>query len=79
MLLTGSPLVEVASMDHAPFRGFCRLGGVREVLSAWGMLDSIERSETLDLCDAMLQMDPAKRISVQDILSHPAITGTATQ
>ncbi|GAB9477742.1 hypothetical protein Gpo141_00014879, partial [Globisporangium polare] len=77
MLLTGSPLVEVASMDHAPFRAFCRGGDVRHVLKAWEMLDGIEHSETLDLLSAMLQVDPAKRIGIQGILRHPAFTGRA--
>lgn len=74
ILLTGSPLIEVASTEKAPFIGFCRLG-VHGVLEAWGML-SHYRSETLDLCDAMLRVDPTKRADIRGVLRHTAWTAS---
>lgn len=69
-MLTGSPLVEMASVDCPAFRAFCRLG-LRRVLDDWKMSDLFHEA-TLDLCDAMLQVDPRNRLSLDEILSHAA-------
>ncbi|TMW61923.1 hypothetical protein Poli38472_010986 [Pythium oligandrum] len=69
-LLTGSPLVSVASTECAAFRAFCRLG-LRPILNDWKMLSQF-REDTVSLCERLLQVEPGNRITLEDLHKHPA-------
>jgi serine/threonine protein kinase len=70
ILLTGSPLIEMASVDCPGFRAFRRLG-LRRVLTDWKMIDDFHE-ETINLAERMLEVDPHNRIPLQAILRHSA-------
>ena len=71
ILLTGSPLLPVASRAE---RGFASLAshGVVPVLCAWGVREQLSDACT-DLLDQILQVDGAKRIDLTGMLAHPAL------
>ncbi|POM63496.1 Serine/threonine protein Kinase [Phytophthora palmivora] len=70
VLVTGSPLVPLATEEDSAFRAFKKVG-VREVLVAWKMTDLIHES-AIQLLDGMMQCDPAKRLTIEQVISHDA-------
>ncbi|KAG6617498.1 Serine/threonine protein Kinase [Phytophthora cinnamomi] len=79
ILVTGSPLVQLATQEDSAFRAFEQVG-VREVLNIWGVTNLLEGS-AMELLDGMLQCDPAERLTIDQVLNHhglmqrPAATG----
>lgn len=76
ILVTSSPPFEMASAQDAGFR-FVAKHGVRAVLKAWGLASAISDASQ-DVLERMLQVDPALRIAMDDLVRHPAITGFPT-
>ncbi|GMF21268.1 unnamed protein product [Phytophthora fragariaefolia] len=72
IMLTGSPLVSLASTSVKAFR-VLKLTGIIPVLRSWGMVASIPIS-ALRLLSGMLNVDPSKRLSITQILEHDALT-----
>lgn len=70
VLLTGSPLVDIASADCDRFLAFCRFG-VRRILVEWGIAAELHE-ETIDLCERLLQINPSDRISLAAVQQHSA-------
>ncbi|ETM99090.1 serine/threonine protein kinase [Phytophthora nicotianae INRA-310] len=70
VLVTGSPLVSLAKEEDAAFRAFQKVG-VREVLEAWHMEDLLEES-AIQLLNGMLQCNPTKRLTIEQVLDHEA-------
>ncbi|KAG2952391.1 hypothetical protein PC117_g2861 [Phytophthora cactorum] len=61
--------IEAANEDAA-FRAFRKVG-LREVLEAWHMDELLARS-AMELLDGMLQCDPTKRLTIEQVLNHEA-------
>lgn len=74
MMLTGSPLLPIASPTQ---KGYSALSsqGVGLVFTAWGLGGRIS-ADTIDLIAQMLQTDPTKRISLSNVLAHPVVRCT---
>lgn len=72
ILLTGSPLVALASSADKAFCAFASVG-VREVLSAWKMSTLVSR-EAMALLDGMLQCDPVRRLTIDEVVGHASFT-----
>lgn len=70
MLLTGSPLISLASVETPSFCSFQR-AGLFAVLNAWGMGEQIPK-EVQDLLFGLLQIDPRSRLTVDQVLAHDA-------
>ncbi|RLN82798.1 hypothetical protein BBJ28_00019539 [Nothophytophthora sp. Chile5] len=71
ILVTGSPLVRMASARDPTFYAFSKVGA-REVLGSWGM-SALLWDSAIDLLDGMLQCNPAKRLTIQQVLNHSAL------
>lgn len=74
MMLTGSPLLSIASPSE---KGYMALAnhGVGAVFTAWGLRGRIS-DETIHLIGQMLQIDPSKRISLAAVLAHPVVSSS---
>lgn len=70
ILLTGSPLCEVASSDNASFQRFSQLG-VKQLVSDWEIPHLTE--EAVDFLQGLLIIHPNQRLTIQDVASHPYI------
>lgn len=70
ILLTGSPLVSFASDSVRAFRAFKKVG-VREVVDLWGLTPLVWDS-VVELLSGMLRVDPAKRLTMEQVLQHEA-------
>ncbi|KAG3006953.1 hypothetical protein JG687_00010138 [Phytophthora cactorum] len=79
IMLTGSPLVSLASMSVKSFRTL-QLAGIETVLQAWGIAPTMSDS-AVDLLSGMLQIDPKKRLTVAQVLEHDALntSGSCTK
>ncbi|KAG6617475.1 Serine/threonine protein Kinase [Phytophthora cinnamomi] len=75
ILVTGSPLVPLATREDAAFRAFEAVG-VREVLAAWRM-PHVLGERALRLLEGMLQCDPSRRLTIQEVLHHDALVRPA--
>jgi len=71
IMLTGSPLAPSASVDERGFQALKKFG-LRTILRVWGM-DTVMSSGTLELLEGLLQVDPATRFTIQDVLRHPVV------
>ncbi|GAB9477147.1 hypothetical protein Gpo141_00014209, partial [Globisporangium polare] len=78
VMLTGSPLVELASVGTKEFRAI-RDYGCRWLIQLW-QLQHLFVEPTLDLLTRLLHVDPALRCeSAELILSHPAVLAAAAR
>ncbi|KAG7387041.1 NUAK SNF1-like kinase 1 [Phytophthora pseudosyringae] len=71
MMLTGSPLVSLASTSERSFRAL-KHAGIAAVLQAWGVAASVSTS-ALCLLSGMLAIDPSKRLTIAQVLRHEAL------
>ncbi|KAG2769198.1 hypothetical protein PC129_g1977 [Phytophthora cactorum] len=69
IMLTGSPLVSLASPSEKAF-GAVERHGVSAVIEVWGHSDRISRN-TISVLEKMLQIDPRRRIRLDQVLTHP--------
>ncbi|ETM01730.1 serine/threonine protein kinase [Phytophthora nicotianae] len=69
IMLTGSPLVSLASPSEKAFTAVER-HGVGAVIDVWGHSDRISR-DTISVLEKMLQTDPRRRIRLDQVLAHP--------
>ncbi|GMF34940.1 unnamed protein product [Phytophthora fragariaefolia] len=75
VMLTGSPLVSVASRQNRAFLALEQLG-VTGVFESWEY-DTKLSTSIIDLVSRMLTIDPAQRISLSEILEHSCLSGSA--
>ncbi|KAF0700490.1 Aste57867_8974 [Aphanomyces stellatus] len=73
ILLTGAPLVEIADARDSRFQ-FLDTQGLRDLVQAWHMADLFD-PQCLSLLEQMLSVDPIFRLSLDDVLAHPYVTG----
>uniref|UniRef100_H3GYB0 Protein kinase domain-containing protein n=2 Tax=Phytophthora ramorum TaxID=164328 RepID=H3GYB0_PHYRM len=73
VMLTGSSLVPLASVQEKAFVGLMRCG-VAAVFKSWKYDDKLSRG-VIDLISCMLEVDPAERIALEDILTHSCLKG----
>ncbi|KAE8998149.1 hypothetical protein PR001_g19406 [Phytophthora rubi] len=73
ILLTGSPLVSNAMTALKTFNLMVAGGGVTAILEAWEV-DTSEWGPVLDLLAGMVVVDPLKRLSIEQVLEHEALT-----
>ncbi|KAF1776131.1 Protein kinase-like domain [Phytophthora cactorum] len=71
VLLTGSPLVPIASEIEAGFTALQEFG-VERVVGAWHM-DELLTPAAVDLLGGMLQVHPRARLSVEEVMAHSAM------
>jgi serine/threonine protein kinase len=69
IMLTGSPLLPLASRAMEGFDALER-HGVGAVIKEWGCASRISTSST-SLLEKMLQIDPQRRVSLDQVLGHP--------
>ncbi|GLE06222.1 hypothetical protein PINS_up015464 [Pythium insidiosum] len=77
ILLTSSPPFEMATPDDTGFRYVAR-HGLKAVFKAWDLSDAVSEA-TQDLLQQMTAIDPTKRPSIDEILSHPALADISPQ
>ncbi|POM68709.1 Serine/threonine protein Kinase [Phytophthora palmivora] len=76
--LTGSPLVSFASMSVKSFRAL-KQAGIATVMEAWGVAEFMP-SNALELVAGMLEIDPHKRLTIEQVLRHDAFnSGLGTE
>ncbi|KAF1318802.1 Serine/threonine protein kinase, partial [Globisporangium splendens] len=68
IMITGSPLTPRASVQEQAFRAL-QTFGVEKIFEAWGMTASVS-PQTIDLLTGLLQVSPAKRYTIDDVLFH---------
>jgi serine/threonine protein kinase len=71
IMLTGSPLSPSASVEEKAFRAL-KTFGVHKILEAWGMASDMS-PHAIDLLSGLLQVDPAKRFTIDDVVFHPCM------
>uniref|UniRef100_H3H0P8 Protein kinase domain-containing protein n=1 Tax=Phytophthora ramorum TaxID=164328 RepID=H3H0P8_PHYRM len=76
IMLTGSPLLSLASPSEKGFKGVAQYG-VGAVINVWGHSGRISR-HTIALLERMLQIDPPRRISLDQVLTHPLFASVVT-
>lgn len=74
MMLTRSPLFAIASPSQKGYTALANHGV--GVVHRWGGLSGRVSDETIDLLAQMLQIDPAKRISMATLLTHHVVRTT---
>ena len=68
MMLIGEPPWEVPKMSDANFRHIAAGGNLAQMLTARRAGLSLD---AMDLLQKMLWMDPADRLSLEQVMSHP--------
>jgi serine/threonine protein kinase len=71
IMLSGSPLVSIASRRNKAFLALERCG-VSAVFESWGMKSRLSEP-LMGIVSKMLKVDPAERISLNEILAHPLL------
>ena len=69
VLLTGSPLLSLASPSVKGFKALAQYG-VGAVLTSWGYADRLSK-DTIIVLEKMLEIDPRQRISLAQVLAYP--------
>lgn len=72
VMLTGSPLTPSASVEEKGFQALMEFG-VRKILEVWGLEAEVSPA-VVELLEALLQVNPAKRFTIEDVVSHAALT-----
>lgn len=75
ILLTGSPLLPLASPEEKAFLAVAK-HGVGAVIELWGHSARIS-NDTVSLMEKMLQVDPGRRIPLDQVLAHPLFATAA--
>ncbi|RHZ05319.1 hypothetical protein DYB37_007051, partial [Aphanomyces astaci] len=75
MMLTGSPLVEMASVKDSRYR-YLQTQGLPRLVDAWRVGHAVH-GDALDLLQRMLCRNPASRLSLQAVLDHPFVSQLA--
>lgn len=73
IMLLGAPPVEAAAMTDARFK-IISTKGVRNLIQRWGLTDSLP-AEALDLIEGMLDANPSRRLSMDQVVAHPFMNG----
>jgi serine/threonine protein kinase len=73
IMLTGSPLVSVASEHNEAFVSLKRCG-VADVLTLWGHNDRLSAA-VINVVSRMLRVSPEERISLPEVMAHPIMAG----
>ncbi|RLN80040.1 hypothetical protein BBJ28_00008832 [Nothophytophthora sp. Chile5] len=68
IMLTGSPLLPLASPAEKGFAAVAR-HGVGAIVKAWGHADRLS-DDAIRLLEKMLQIDPGRRISLDEVVNH---------
>ncbi|KAE9075734.1 hypothetical protein PF010_g24187 [Phytophthora fragariae] len=76
MMLTGSPLVSLASTSVKSFRTL-KQAGITVVMQAWGVTSVSDTA--VHLLSGMLEIDPQKRLTVAQVLEHDALNSDCTK
>jgi serine/threonine protein kinase len=71
ILLTGSPMVPLASEEEIAFR-VVKTYGVSCLLSIWKLRSSFSMG-TIDLLESMLDVSPLRRPSIHSLCQHPMV------
>lgn len=71
IMITGSPLTPSASVHENAFLAL-KSFGVAKILEAWGMASDVS-PQVVDLLSGLLQINPAKRYSIEDVIFHPCM------
>ncbi|KAF1332622.1 Camk protein kinase, partial [Globisporangium splendens] len=69
IMLIGAPPVESASNNDARFR-LIASKGVRKLIERWGLTNELPPA-AIDLIEGMLNVDAAKRFSIDMVVNHP--------
>ncbi|KAE8968343.1 hypothetical protein PR003_g24032 [Phytophthora rubi] len=70
IMLTGSPLVSFASTSVKSFQAL-KQAGIATVLESWDVARAMPAS-ALHLVSGMLEIDPNKRLTIDQVLDHDA-------
>ncbi|RLN68588.1 hypothetical protein BBJ29_001507 [Phytophthora kernoviae] len=76
IMLTGSPLITLASPSEKAFVAVKR-HGVGAVIEVWGHSERIS-TDAVELLEKMLQIDPSRRIALDQVLTHPIFDTAVT-
>ncbi|KAF4325288.1 hypothetical protein BBO99_00000407 [Phytophthora kernoviae] len=76
IMLTGSPLITLASPSEKAFVAVKR-HGVGAVIEVWGHSERIS-TDAIELLEKMLQIDPSRRIALDQVLTHPIFDTAVT-
>lgn len=76
IMLIGAPPVETASSADARYR-YIVSRGVRKLIHRWGLTDELP-ADAIDLIESMLQIDPARRMTMDAVVAHPFLKGRRT-
>lgn len=68
IMLIGAPPVESASTSDARFRLIVSKG-IRKLIDRWGLTNDLPAA-AIDLVEGMLEVDPAKRFSIDMVVNH---------
>lgn len=71
IMLTGSPLMPSASENEKAFQALKKFG-VQAILQVWEM-ESDMSAAVIDLLHGLLQVNSAKRYTIEDVAHHPAL------
>ncbi|KAG7395687.1 hypothetical protein PHYBOEH_003366 [Phytophthora boehmeriae] len=73
VMLTGSPLTPIASVEEKAFKVLAQFG-LTVIFEQWGIGDLISPA-AVNLLVGMLQIDPAVRSTAEDIMAHLNVLG----
>ncbi|KAL3670418.1 hypothetical protein V7S43_004737 [Phytophthora oleae] len=71
IMLTGSPLFADEN-SRAPTLRVLNKYGVAKILELWGLKDQLSKP-TINLLTSMLQVQPSRRLSAQEVANHPLL------
>lgn len=75
IMLTGAPLVRVPAASDAHFRTLSAGGGVALLLNKWFPTEAELSADARALLAGMLDVDPSRRLTLEQIADHPFLDG----